>query len=257
MIVDPTLSHAPPVLNISEDHALVFSSAGHNGISVSDADSVELSVTLTVQHGTVTLASLDDLSVTGGQDGSATVTISGSAAAINTALEGLGYQPDLNYNGSDALVVTVSDGSLDDTRTINLMVDPVNDAPEFGANGASTFLQDGNGVAVVVAPDVSVFDADNANFSGGMFTAEITGGLHDGDQLSIWNDDFISVSGTTVSYDADGTGSGGSVEVGTRSGSRLQPDGDAERQRATAQRLRLWPRQSASRRRIRPWSTAR
>ena len=47
--------------------------------------------------------------------------------------------------------------------------------------GASTFLQDGNGVGVAVATDVSVFDPDNANFNGGTFTAEITGGSHDGD----------------------------------------------------------------------------
>ena len=60
VIVDPTLSHAQA---INEDQPLVFSDANHNAITVSDQDGDDLTVTLAVEHGTVTLASTNDLDV--------------------------------------------------------------------------------------------------------------------------------------------------------------------------------------------------
>ena len=111
--------------HVNEDQVLVFSNASHNGISVSDSDSNSLTVTLTVSHGSLTVtASGLTVSYDNG-----TTTLSGPTANINAALEGLSYQPDLNYNGADALVVTVSDGTLSDTKTIDIAINPVNDAP--------------------------------------------------------------------------------------------------------------------------------
>ncbi len=54
----------------------------------------------------------------------------GSATASGTGLSRvIGYAPVANYNGNDSFVVQVSDGSLTDTITVNVVIEPVNDAP--------------------------------------------------------------------------------------------------------------------------------
>ncbi|WP_162896702.1 beta strand repeat-containing protein, partial [Cysteiniphilum halobium] len=55
---------------------------------------------------------------------------------INAALNGLSYQGNENYNGSDTLSIDINDlgqtgagGVLSDSQTIDISIDPVNDAP--------------------------------------------------------------------------------------------------------------------------------
>jgi VCBS repeat-containing protein len=134
VILDRTLLRG----EISEDGALVFSSANQNAVSVSDVDDANLSLSLTVSHGNVTLASLNGLTITGGANSTAALTVHGLASDINAALQGLSYGPTSDYNGFDALTVTVSDGVLSDTKTIKLVVDPVDDAPVAQADAVST-----------------------------------------------------------------------------------------------------------------------
>ena len=56
-------------------------------------------------------------------DGSATLTISGTEAAINTALDGLQYQGSQDYNGSDTLTVTTgSDAAVEANLARSLRV---------------------------------------------------------------------------------------------------------------------------------------
>ena len=136
--------------HINEDHVLVFSNANHNGISVSDSDSSQLTVTLTVSHGLLTVTASG---LTVSYDNGIT-TLSGSTANINAALEGLSYQPDLNYNGADALVVTVSDGTLSHTRTIDIAINPVNDAPVITLTGT---LIDTDFSSVPAGTNVTIF----------------------------------------------------------------------------------------------------
>jgi hypothetical protein len=79
-------------------------------------------------------------------------------AAINAALNGLKYTPNLNFFGSDSLTITVSDqgntgggGPLTDTHTIDITVNPVNDAPT-AINSSFTTKQ--NQPLVVSAPGI-------------------------------------------------------------------------------------------------------
>ena len=51
------------------------------------------------------------------------------AASIDSGTGVLSYTPTAHYNGSDSLVVQVSDGSLSDRVTVNLSISAVNDAP--------------------------------------------------------------------------------------------------------------------------------
>src|SRR5262249_6884422 len=86
-----------------------------------------------------------------------------------------------------------------------------------GKLAAPTFTD--NGAAVFVATGVSASDVDSTNYNGGSLEAAITGGSHAGDTLSLANTANISVSGTTVSFDADGAGGNPAVAIGTLSGS--------------------------------------
>lgn len=134
----------PGAQQVDEDTDLVFSAASGNVLTVSDVDVAEpgggdLRVTLSVEHGTLTLGTDQGLSSADG-DGSGTVTVTGSAAVINNALDGLIYQGDLNFNtneeGAEALTLVVNDqgntgsgGGEDQAQTVDITVDPVNDAP--------------------------------------------------------------------------------------------------------------------------------
>jgi VCBS repeat-containing protein len=83
---------------------LIFT--GVNAISVADADNDLASVTLTVEHGT--------LSFTGGTEASTTgssVTITGTQASINAALAYLKYTPTTSYTGSDYLTIASKDAT--------------------------------------------------------------------------------------------------------------------------------------------------
>jgi VCBS repeat-containing protein len=113
--------------------------------------------------------------------------------------------------------VAIDDGDGGVTpRTFVVTVTGTNDAPVFsGSDLAATYDGSGNPVALVGA--VSASDVDSANYAGGSLTATVTAGGHDGDTLSIVNNQYIALSGTAVTYDADGDGPGGAVQVGTLS----------------------------------------
>ena len=92
--------------------------------------------------------------------------------------------PPANYNGSDDVTVTVTDGDLSDSTTFTLTVNPVNDAPTLDD------LADGNGQE----------DSD--------YTLELSGADVDGDALTFLASVDASVDGSTltVTPSADGNG---------------------------------------------------
>ena len=144
---DVPANNVPGGQMIDEDQSVTLGTANGNAISVTDVDADTLTVTLSVVHGTLTLASLDGLSFTAGDGGAdATMTFSGSVAAINAALAaGLTYMPDADYNGSDAITIVTTDngetgtGSVGtDTDTVAIAITPVDDAPVAIADAAAT-----------------------------------------------------------------------------------------------------------------------
>ncbi|MDP1823041.1 MAG: Ig-like domain-containing protein [Archangium sp.] len=111
-----------------EDTQLAFSAVAGNAISVTDANSPTLTVQVQVTNGNVALGVLANLTVTG--NATPTVTLQGTLAALNTGLNGMRYQPALNYNGPATLTVTSTDSNGEsDTDTLTLTVIAVNDAP--------------------------------------------------------------------------------------------------------------------------------
>ncbi|MEA1834546.1 Ig-like domain-containing protein [Methylobacterium durans] len=106
----PVVTGPPGRTVASEDTDVVFSLAGLNAITVSDADGGNLTVRLTAEHGLLTLARTAGLTFASG-DGSSdrTMTFTGSGLDINLALDGLRFIPDADYNGPARIDVTVQD----------------------------------------------------------------------------------------------------------------------------------------------------
>ncbi len=114
--------------------SLVFSPGNGNQISISDVDAgaSAIEVTLTVANGTLTLGGTAGLTFTGGANGSATMTFTGTLAAINTALNGTTYAPTTNFRGLDTLQIVTDDqgntgtgGAQIDSDTVDLYVGAV------------------------------------------------------------------------------------------------------------------------------------
>lgn len=128
------LTQSPGAQTVDEDDTLVLS--GGNALQVAtNSGAASMSVTLSVANGTLTLASTTGITVTSGANGSASMTFSGSPAAINTALDGLIYAPVADYNGSDTLTFSATGGGLSDTDTVAITVNPV---PDYGLTISKT-----------------------------------------------------------------------------------------------------------------------
>ncbi|WP_250519060.1 VCBS domain-containing protein [Caballeronia sp. ATUFL_M1_KS5A] len=132
------------------------------GISVSDVDagSGALQVTLNVLHGTLSLTALP-AGVTETGERTATLTLTGTLASLNSALANLQYLGNANFNGPDTLTVTTNDrgnfgdfngngipGEAGDARiavsTLPITVIAVNDPPVANADTASATEAGGN-----------------------------------------------------------------------------------------------------------------
>ena len=155
------------VASTDEDAPIVFS--GNRQISVSDVDALgtdTMQVTLTAMHGTLTLGnpSLVSFNFTGDSDGSpvndgtsdVTMTFRGTKTNINSALNNLVFTPDANYNGDASIQIITKDlghngsgGTLQDSDTIAITVNPVNDAPtDIALSGSSVNENLSSGTAV-------------------------------------------------------------------------------------------------------------
>jgi len=104
---------APASESVLENSSFLFSSSGGDPITATDggAAGTSDSLTLTVLHGKLTLGSLTGLTITSGANGSSSITVQGTLANLNAALNGLVYAPATSYTGSDTLAVTVRNAS--------------------------------------------------------------------------------------------------------------------------------------------------
>ncbi|MEL7274408.1 MAG: Ig-like domain-containing protein, partial [Pseudomonadota bacterium] len=151
-----------------EDTALVFAASNGNAISVADPDFVgSLDVTVTVTNGTM-LASLGSGATLTGS-GTDTLTISGTQAQVNAALNGLRYFNTPDYNGTATLTVSVDDntgtGNATDSETIEIQVTPVvdvaDDWAEVGDTGSVTIPVLANDSPEGAVTNIAVAGASN------------------------------------------------------------------------------------------------
>ncbi len=113
---------------------LVFSQANSNAVSVSDVDAGAdpARVTLSAARGTLTLGATAGLSFVAG-DGAddITMTFTGAVGALNSALSGLTFKPDVGTTGAASLQITTNDqgfngsgGARSDTDFVQITVRP-------------------------------------------------------------------------------------------------------------------------------------
>ncbi len=104
----------------------------------------------------------------------------GTAAATGTGLsKAVTYTPNLNFNGTDSFTVQVFDGATADTITIDVTIDPRNDAPLINAIGAQTGTE---GSLVTITP--TVVDPDDPNNGTGALIWTFVSGQQAGMNLS-------------------------------------------------------------------------
>jgi VCBS repeat-containing protein len=110
---DAPVNSVPGSQTTIEDTQLVFNTANSNRISISDADLPGgiMEVKLVASHGTLTLATTAGLSfvIGGGTGGDAVLEFTGTAAAINAALNGLQLDPTPDFNGASTLTIQTDD----------------------------------------------------------------------------------------------------------------------------------------------------
>ncbi len=123
------LTVSPASGTTPEDTSLVFNSTAGNGFQVAtNSTAATLTVSTSVLHGKLTLASTTGLTITTGSNGSGSFTFTGTAAAINTALNaGVTYSPSADYNGADTLTFTGTAGTATNTDTVPIAITPMAD----------------------------------------------------------------------------------------------------------------------------------
>ena len=89
---DAPVNTVPGAQSVAEDTILPIA-----GVSVADVDGSTLTTTLNVSSGTINVNAVPGVS----GNGTASVSITGTAAQINAALLGLSYTGNLNFNGAD------------------------------------------------------------------------------------------------------------------------------------------------------------
>ncbi|MBK7352252.1 MAG: hypothetical protein IPJ05_00225 [Nitrosomonas sp.] len=112
------INSVPGAQSAVENTSLAISS-----ISVADGNGDLASTQLSVSHGTLTVTLSGGATISSGTNGSGTLTISGSQAAINTTLASLVYQGNVGYVGADTLTVLSTDSQgASDSDTVSITV---------------------------------------------------------------------------------------------------------------------------------------
>ncbi|MFB2702854.1 retention module-containing protein [Aeromonas veronii] len=218
-----------------------------HGLQVKDVDAGNspIKVTLSVEHGTLTLPAGSGVTVVG--NGTGSLVLTGTLADLNALLSGgVTYQGNSDFYGNDALTMVTNDqgntgsgGALSDTDVLPIEVQPVNDAPVNQLPGSMTVKEDGSlslsGVSVkdvdagsapvsmvlrVEHGVLTLLGATGAVMVQGAGTSEITlvGSLADLNQLlasnlhyepakDFWGEDTLTVT----TSDQGNSGAGGSL----------------------------------------------
>ncbi|MEH8215999.1 retention module-containing protein [Aeromonas veronii] len=216
-----------------------------HGLQVKDVDAGNspIKITLSVEHGTLTLPAGSGVTVVG--NGTGLLVLTGTLADLNALLSGgVTYQGNSDFYGNDALTMVTNDqgntgsgGALSDTDVLPIEVQPVNDAPVNQLPGSMTVKEDGSlslsGVSVkdvdagsapvsmvlrVEHGVLTLLGATGAVMVQGAGTSEITlvGSLADLNQLlasnlhyepakDFWGEDTLTVT----TSDQGNTGAGG------------------------------------------------
>lgn len=212
----------PAPLQLIQNTPLTFSAGLGTQLAVSDpsAGGKTIQVTLVSTAGTLALSQTTGLSFTAGSNGSASMTIRGTLADINSALEGSVFTPTLDALGAASVHMTTSDLALggdvaltltdDDTLAITLVAPgtslaPVITAPTaVQANAGSTLVLSAANGSVISVADLDAAGSDlrvTIGATHGTLTLATTAGLtfSTGDGT---DDDTLVFTGTVAEINA-------------------------------------------------------
>ena len=137
------------------------------GISVFDVDAGDgaIAVSLTVEHGTLTLPQTTGLQFTSGDGASdPQLVFTGSLSNVNGALNGLIYTPTFNYHGAETLQLMVNDqgntgagGAKTTSTTLAITINNVNTTPVARAD---SYILPASGGLQVNLPGILSNDSD-------------------------------------------------------------------------------------------------
>ncbi len=167
-VAGPYFTGIQPKVTTDEDSlmtAILFGIVGDD-----DDGDTTFTVSLSAAHGKLHVPSVSGLTLTAGANDTSSLAYSGTAADLNSALKNTGYVPDSNYNGADAVIMTVTDSGNNGadvekstSQTYQVQVQQVNDAPSFtkGVDQSVVFNAPAQSVANW-ATDISAGAADEA-----------------------------------------------------------------------------------------------
>ena len=182
--IDVAAVNDTPVNTIAAQTGTEDTDTPITGLSVDDVDigSGLITVTLTVQHGTIHVA--DD--VIGGIDGAditgndtSSVTLNCDPALVNVTLaSGITYRPEAGFSGTDTLTMLSDDGAGgSDNDTVNIAVAAANDAPTAtNLTQSLTLAEDAAAVNLFTAAPI-VTDIDSASVTATLMLSDTAAGV--------------------------------------------------------------------------------
>ena len=200
---DAPVNSFPGTQTTLEDTPRVFSTGTSNAITVADVDSATLTTTITITNGTFTALTFAGATITNNNTG--VVTISGTAAAINGALNGASYVNTKDFNGVTGNVnVSTSDGVA--PATVSNIAVTVNADPDIVADAFSTT----RGTAISFNPITGTNGASADNFEGA--TPQITQiagtSISVGGSVAVTNGSVSLAAGNVLTFTPTGGFSG-------------------------------------------------
>ncbi len=104
---------APSLIIVKQNGSIVLSAATGDGISVADTDAngTKDQLTLTVTNGKIKLKSTKGLKFIRSSNNSSSITVVGTLANLNKALNGMTYTPTKNFAGSATLSASIKDAT--------------------------------------------------------------------------------------------------------------------------------------------------
>ncbi|MBI5498098.1 MAG: tandem-95 repeat protein [Deltaproteobacteria bacterium] len=134
----PPVNTVPAAQSTNEDTSLAFSTAGGNRIALSDPDAASATVelALTATNGVLKLFTTTGITFQSGADDTAAMTLRGTLLALNAALDGMLFKPTAQFSGGASVSLVTDDlgntgtgGAKQDSDTVTITVNAVNDAP--------------------------------------------------------------------------------------------------------------------------------
>ncbi len=203
----PTIT-APGSIGVTEDVASAIT-----GISFTDVDagSASVTVTLSVDSGTLNATSGGGVTVSG--SGTTTLMLSGSIANINTFIAGsnVSFTTASNATSNVNLGVDINDGgntgaggAQTNSGATALLVTAVNDYPVVGFSGGTASFVQGNGLGpstpVAIDSGMTVTDVDNTTFVAA--TVSISANLVPSEDVLAFTNDGSTMGDIIGSYTA-------------------------------------------------------